>query len=143
RAHLCGLSLGGMTVMYLASNWPDRALKIALCNTSPYMPTREAWQQRIDLVLNQGMQPLIEPTLERWFTPEFRASSPDKVDRIRQMLLATDPVGYAACSAAIRDMDQRESIKSIASKTLVICGTRDPATGADHSQLLVDAIPDS
>lgn len=143
RAHLCGLSLGGMTVMHLAANWPDRALKIALCNTSPYMPTREAWQSRIDLVRSQGMQPVVEPTLERWFTPEFRASSPEKVDRIRQMLLATDPIGYAACCAAVRDMDQRESIKAIASRTLVICGSRDPGTGPDHARLLVDAIADS
>lgn len=143
RAHVCGLSLGGMTAMYIATNWPDRALKIALCNTSPYMPTRDMWQSRIDAVLKQGMQPLIEAVLERWFTPEFRAAAPDKVDRVRSMLLATDPAGYAACSAAIRDMDQRESIKSIASKTLVVCGSRDPATGLEHAELLVNSIADS
>lgn len=143
RAHLCGLSLGGMTAMYLAANWPDRALKIALCNTSPHVPPRETWRSRIDTVLEQGMQPLIEGVLERWFTPEFRAAAPDKVERVRHMLLATNPAGYAACAAAIRDMDQRESIKSIASKTLVVCGSRDPATGLAHAELLVNAIADS
>jgi 3-oxoadipate enol-lactonase len=62
---------------------------------------------------------------------------------VRGMLLATDPAGYAACAAAIRDMDQRDSIKSIASKTLVIGGTRDPATGPAHAELLAGAIPDA
>lgn len=143
RAHLCGISLGGMTAMYIATHWPDRALKIALCNTSPHMPTREMWQSRIDTVLKQGMQPLIDGVIERWFTPEFRAAEPDKVERVRRMLVATDPVGYAACAAAIRDMDQRESIKSIASKTLVVCGSRDPATGLAHAELIANAVADS
>ena len=43
------------------------------------------------------------------------------------MLLTAKPEGYAACAAAIRDMDQRQSIKSITAKTLVIGGTQDPA----------------
>jgi 3-oxoadipate enol-lactonase len=143
RAHLCGLSLGGMTAMYLAANWPDRALKIALCNTSPYMPPRDLWQSRIDTVSKQGMQPLIDGILGRWFTPEFRTAEPQQVEQVRAMLLATDPRGYAACAAAIRDMDQRESIKSIASKTLVIYGSRDPGAGLAHAELIVNGIADS
>jgi 3-oxoadipate enol-lactonase len=143
RAHLCGLSLGGMTAMYMATNWPDRALKIALCNTTPHMPPRDLWQSRIDTVLKQGMPSVVDGTLERWFTPEFRAAEPGKVEHVRAMLLATDPHGYAACAAAIRDMDQRESIKSIASKTLVVCGSRDPGTGLAHAELIVNAVADS
>src|SRR5437868_4971082 len=47
RAHLCGLSLGGMTAMHLARQWPDRVLKLVLSNTTPYMPPRESWDSRI------------------------------------------------------------------------------------------------
>jgi 3-oxoadipate enol-lactonase len=143
RAHLCGLSLGGMTAMRIASQWPDRVLKAVLSNTAAYMPPPETWNDRIRTVLERGVEPLVEPILQRWFTPEFHAAHPDEVDRIRQMLLACDPRGYAACSAAIRDMDQRESIKTITAKTLVIAGAKDPGTPPSQAELIANSIPDA
>lgn len=143
RAHLCGLSIGGMTAMQIATQWPDRVLKIALCNTSPHMPPRENWQIRIDTVLEQEMAPVVEAVITRWFTPEFRAAQPAAVDRIRQMLLSADPKGYAACAAAVRDMDLREQIKTITAKTLVIGGTKDPAATPAHTELIANSIPEA
>lgn len=141
RAHLCGLSIGGMTAMRIATLWPDRVLKIALANTAPHMPPRENWQTRIDLVKSQGMAPSVEPILGRWFTPEFHQAQPEKVERIRTMLKAMDPLGYAACCAVLRDVDQRESIRSIVAKTLVIGGTKDPGTTPAHAELIAASIP--
>jgi 3-oxoadipate enol-lactonase len=124
RAHLCGLSIGGMTAMQIATLWPDRVLKIALCSTSPYMAGQTNWN-----------------ILQRWLTTPYRMAHPETVERIRAMLLKADPQGYAACAAAIRDMDQRESIKTITAKTLVIGGTQDPGTTpADHA-LIAASIP--
>ena len=143
RAHLCGISMGGMTAMQIATFWPDRALKVALCNTAACMPPKENWQARIDAVTHHGMNALIDPTLERWFTPAFRQAHPAQVERVRAMLLETNPLGYAACAAALRDMDQRESIKSIAAKTLVIGGLQDPATPPAHSEFIAQSIPDA
>jgi 3-oxoadipate enol-lactonase len=143
RAHLCGLSLGGMISMHIARQWPDRVLKIALCNTTTYMPPRETWEDRIRIVRTQGMTPLVEGILGRWFTPEFHQSNPEKVDRVRSMLLGCDPAGYAACCAAIRDMDQREAIRGITAKTLVIGGTQDPGTTPAHAEAIAKSIPDA
>ena len=141
RAHLCGLSLGGMTAMQVAAKWPDRVLKAVLSNTTPYMPPREVWQTRIQTVRSQGMTPLVEGILQRWFTPEFHREQPEKVERIRKMLQTANPLGYAACSAAIRDMDLREAIRSIAATTLVIGGTKDPGTTPADAQLIATSIP--
>ena len=143
RAHLCGLSIGGMTAMQIATQWPDRVLKIALASTSPYMPPRDMWEQRIALVRAQGMAPLIDGILGRWFTPEFRSAQPQQVERIRAMLMETDPRGYVALSTAIRDMDQREMIKAITAKTLVIGATRDPSITPQHAELIASSIPDA
>lgn len=141
RAHLCGLSIGGMTAMQVATLWPDRVLKIALCATSPYMPSREIWNTRIETVRKQGMAPLVDGILQRWFTAPYRMAHPEQAERIRAMLLAAKPQGYAACAAAIRDMDQRQSIKTITTKTLVVGGTQDPGTTpADHA-LIAASIP--
>ena len=141
RAHLCGLSIGGMTAMQIATLWPDRVLKVALCSTSPYMPSRETWNTRIETVRKQGVAPLIDGILQRWLTTPYRLAHPEHVDRIRAMLLTVKPQAYAACCAAIRDMDQRQSIKTINAKALVIGGTEDPGTTpADHA-LIAASIP--
>lgn len=143
RAHLCGISLGGMIAMHLATKWPDRVLKAALCNTSAYMPPRENWDTRIQTALSQGVAPLIEGTLGRWFTPEFRQAQPERVEKIRSLLMQAAPTGYAACCVAIRDMDQRASIHSITAKTLVIGGTKDTSTTPEHAELLASSIPEA
>jgi 3-oxoadipate enol-lactonase len=142
RAHLCGLSIGGMTSMQIATLWPDRVLKIALCSTSPYMaPPPDTWNARIEGVRKNGVAPLIDGILQRWLTTPYRMAHPDQVERIRAMLLTVKPQGYAACAAAIRDMDQRQSIKTITAKTLVVGGTQDPGTTpADHA-LIAASIP--
>lgn len=141
RAHLCGLSIGGMTSMQIATQWPDRVLKIALCSTSPYMAPPDTWQARIEGVRKDGVAPLIDGILQRWFTTPYRMTHSDQVERIRRMLSTVKPQGYAACAAAIRDMDQRQSIKTITAKTLVVGGTRDPGTTpADHA-LIAASIP--
>ncbi len=143
RAHLCGISLGGMIAMHLATKWPDRVLKAALCNTSPHMPPREGWDTRIQTVMAQGPAALAEGTLQRWFTPQFHQEHPEKVDRIRSLILETSREGYAACCAAIRDMDQRESIKNITAKTLVIGGSVDTSTPPEQAELIANTIPEA
>ena len=143
RAHLCGLSIGGMIAMKLATLWPARVDRLILCATTPYMPTPEMWQSRIDTALSHGVASLVDGILQRWFTSEFHASHPDEVERVRQMLLKTTPQGYAASAAAIRDMDQRESIRNIGARTLVLAGERDagapPADARNWSTAIADA----
>jgi len=140
RAHLCGLSIGGMTAMQIATLWPDRVLKIALCSTTPYMAAPN-WPERIQGVRAHGVAPLIDGILQRWLTTPYRMAHPETVERIRAMLLTVKPQAYAACAAAIRDMDQRQSIKTITARTLVIGGTQDPGTTpADHA-LIAASIP--
>jgi 3-oxoadipate enol-lactonase len=143
RAHLCGVSLGGMIAMHIAAHAPDCVLKVVLSSTTPHMPPRENWDQRIQTVRTQGIEPLIEGTLGRWFTPEFHQAHPDKVAKVRTLLRETTPEGYAACCAAIRDMDQRESIRNITSKTLVIGGTHDVGTTPAMAQSIASSVPEA
>src|SRR5690606_29891295 len=126
RAHFCGLSIGGMIGMQVATAWPERVDKLVLCATTPFMPGAEMWNERIDTVRRQGIAPLVDGILGRWFTPRFHAEAPDDVARVREMLLKTSAQGYVGSASAIRDMDQRESIRSIRAETLVIAGEHDP-----------------
>lgn len=143
RAHLCGISMGGMIAMHIARHWPDRVLKAAFCNTSPHLPPRENWDARIQTATTRGLSSLTEATLGRWFTAGFRQAHPEKVERVRAMLEETSPTGYAACCAAIRDMDQRASIRGITAKTLVIGGTQDTSTPPAHAELIASSIAEA
>jgi 3-oxoadipate enol-lactonase len=128
RVHFCGLSMGGMTGMWLGVQAQERLHKLVLCNTAARIGTADVWNARIDAVHKGGMMSIAPAVIERWFTPAFRAAAPDTVARTERMIEATPPEGYAACCAAIRDTDLREAISSITASTLVICGAQDPAT---------------
>jgi 3-oxoadipate enol-lactonase len=142
RVSFCGLSMGGMIGMWLGINAPDRVERLVLCNTSAQMiGTPELWQQRITLARTKGMTALAEGVIERWFTPEFRKRDPEAVEKVRKMLLATPGAGYAACCAAIRDQNQLDSISAIRAPTLVVTGSRDPATPPDHGRAIASRIP--
>lgn len=140
RVHFCGLSLGGMTGMWLASNAPARIERLVLCNTSTLMGPPETWNTRIETVRASGMAAVADGVVGRWFTSDFRARAPEAAERVRRMLLETPPEGYAACCAAIRDMDQREAIAAIRAPTLVIAGSHDPATPPDHARFIAGRV---
>ena len=141
RAHFCGLSMGGATGMWLATRAPQRLDRLVLCNTTPWLGPPETMTARIAQVRRDGMAPLVEGILQRWFTPEFRASDAAAVDRIGQMLLAAPAEGYAGCCEALRDMDQRDDLPRINAPTLVIAGTADPSPGIDAARQWAATIP--
>lgn len=143
RAHFCGLSMGGFTGMWLGRHAPQRIDKLILSNTAAKIGDPDLWNTRILTVLGKGMSAVVEGVLERWFTKSFREKSPQAVARIKEMLLSTAPHGYAGCSAAIRDMDQRWDIGTIALPTLVIAGKHDPATTVAHAELIASQMKGS
>jgi 3-oxoadipate enol-lactonase len=140
RAHFCGLSLGGMTGMWLGIHAAERIDRLVLANTAPRIATPAVWNARIDSVRQGGMEAIAETVLERWFTADFRARAPDAVGRVRAMLITTPPDGYVACCAAVRDADLWPGIAGIRSPTLIIAGTHDPATTAADGRQMAERI---
>ncbi len=140
RVHFCGLSMGGMIGIWLGIHAPTRLHRLVLSNTAARIGTKEMWNARIATVRKDGMKSVAAAVIERWFTPGFRASFPQKVAQAQRMLENTSPEGYAACCAAIRDIDQRETVLRIKTPTLVIYGGSDPVTPASDAQFLTDRI---
>ena len=136
KASWCGLSMGGMVGQWFGANAPDRVEKLILSNTSSHYLDKTLWNDRIKTAQDKGLAALVDGTIERWFTKDFRERAPDKVARQRDMLLATSPAGYAGCCAAIRDMDFRESNGRISAPTLIIIGAKDPATTPEAGQAI-------
>jgi 3-oxoadipate enol-lactonase len=136
-----GLSLGGMIGQWLGANAQGRIGALVLANTAAHLAPPGGWDTRIAAVEKGGMAAVADGVLERWFTPRFREERPGEVARIRAMLLATPPAGYAAACVAIRDMDQRGSIAGIRAPVLVVAGTHDVATPPAEGRFLASAIP--
>jgi 3-oxoadipate enol-lactonase len=141
RVHFCGLSMGGMIGMWLGVNAPERLNRLVLCNTGAKIGTVEGWNARIDAVRKNGMKSIASAVVERWFTPAFRQKSPAVNSNILKMIGETNPDGYSACCAAVRDFDYRERLSSVSTPTLVISGAHDPATPPADGRFLAQHIP--
>jgi 3-oxoadipate enol-lactonase len=140
KAHFAGVSLGGMTGMWLAEHAPERIDRLALLCTSADLGPASMWRDRAAVVRENGTRAMVEPSLPRWFTPEL-AGRADIVEKFGGMLAAADDEGYAGCCEAIAAMDLLPKLGEIAAPTLVIAGAEDPATPPAHAEQIAAAVP--
>ena len=142
-AYFCGLSMGGLIGQYLGINHPNRFKKIVLSNTGAKIGDDERWNGRIGTISKNGMQAIVDDTMERWFTEEFRSQNSERVAQTKAMFLRSDVAGYSNCCCAIRDADFREKLQSLSVETLVITGDEDPVTNVEQAEFLVSKIPNA
>jgi 3-oxoadipate enol-lactonase len=145
RTHWIGLSMGGMIGQTLALGSPGLFRSLALCDTSSRIPAeaRPLWQERIKTAETQGMEPLVEPTIGRWFTAPFREQRPDVVDPVRARIRTTSPRGYAGCCHAISALDLTDRIGAIKLPTLIVVGEEDQGTPVAASRAIQGQIAGS
>jgi 3-oxoadipate enol-lactonase len=141
KASLVGLSVGGMIAQRMAVLAPDRVQSITLCCTAAKIGTAELWADRISAVEQDGIEPIADAILQRWFTPRFRETQADDLAGWRNMLVRTPAHGYAGTCAAIRDADLRPDAGRIAVPTLCVAGDQDGSTPADLVKGTADLIP--
>ncbi len=138
----CGLSLGGAIAQWLAINAPDRVAKLVLANTSPQFGSRANWDERQETVLENGMKGIVEIAMQRFFSPETLSRRDVHAEAMRNLLLGTNPVGYAGCCAALRDFDSTKLLNKIQTPTLLIVGEKDvSAPWEGHGEISAREIP--
>lgn len=140
---LCGLSLGGAPAMSLAAHLPERVDRLVLACTSARFGDPEQWLERAAVVRRDGVEPIADSIIGRWFTPGFAALNPETVARFRALLVSTPREGYAGCCEALAAWDARDELAGIHVPTLVIGAAEDPSTPLDHAELLARGIPDA
>lgn len=138
--HFAGISLGGMTGMWLGANAPERLDRLALCNTSAYFGP-ESWAARIAAVKAGGMAAIVDMVMARFFTPAYVKQADARFASVRRMFLSIDAGGYTGCGAAIRDMDLRPGLPRIEAPALVVAGSFDQATTPAQGKAIAQAIP--
>ena len=142
KAHLVGLSLGGMTGMRLAARDPERIDRLVLLCTAAFLEAGPGYTERAAQVRAQGTGSVAADVVGRWFTPSHLEQHPDVREHHEAMCAATSPEGYAGSCEAIAAMDLRADLPQITAPTLAIAGGDDPATPASCLRAIADGVPD-
>jgi 3-oxoadipate enol-lactonase len=136
RAHVVGLSLGGLTAMWLGVHAPDRVDRLVLANTAARIGTPERWDERMAQARAEGMPAIAAAVVGRWFSDGFRARHPETCAHYQRMVASCSAQGYAGCCAVLRDADLRDDIRRITAPTLIIAGEWDVATPLADADLM-------
>jgi 3-oxoadipate enol-lactonase len=140
RAHVVGLSLGGMTGLRLAARDPGRVDRlVAMCTSAK--PERQPFLDRAASVRAGGTAPLAPAIVGRWLTPEYAAEHPELVARLEAMIAGCDDEGYAACAEVVGGVDLRDDLGRITAPTLVVSGAEDLALPPEHQQAIAGGVP--
>ena len=141
QAVLCGVSVGGLIAQAFALNYPEA------CARSGSVRYRRADRLRRILAATYrqwcetgGLQALESPTMERWFSPTFRARRSADIRGYSNMLLQTSVEGYIGTCCALRDADFRATLATVCCPTLVLCGAEDIATPPELGRELAELI---
>jgi 3-oxoadipate enol-lactonase / 4-carboxymuconolactone decarboxylase len=142
RVAWCGVSLGGMVGQWLAAHAGDRLSSLVLANASPRITDPAGMEARRRTVLDGGTRAIVDTAMARFFGDALVAANPPRIASARETLLATDPVGYAGCCAALRDFDGTALLPRITARTLVVSGDADVSMPWEaHGAALAAAIP--
>lgn len=140
KAHVVGLSLGGMTAMRLAARRPDLVDRMVVLCTSARLGPSSAWRERAELVRTSGTRTVGDAVVARWYTTAYLDAHPEVAAAGVATIAATPPEGYASCCEVIAAMDLRPDLPSITAPTLAIAGAEDPATPPPHLQLIAEGV---
>jgi 3-oxoadipate enol-lactonase len=145
KTHWCGLSMGGMIGQTVALKTPELFSSLILCDTSSRVPAeaRPLWADRIKTAETQGMEPLVEPTIGRWFTAPFVRERKATLDGVRAMIRRTPVRGYVGCCHAISQLDLTDKLDAIKLPTLIVVGEEDQGTPVAASRAINERVKGS
>lgn len=145
QTHFVGLSMGGLIGMTMAVRFPSVVKSLVLADTTACYGAKMTpmWDDRIRVAEAEGIEPLLDRTMEAWFTPAFRVRHPEVIDRVRAMLRPTDVRGYVGAIRAIGYVDLREAIRAIRCPTLILVGEQDHGTDLSMAKTMHERIAGS
>jgi 3-oxoadipate enol-lactonase len=143
NAVIVGLSVGGVIAQGIAARHPELARALVLCDTAHKIGNDEMWNGRISVINADGIAPLADMIMQRWFTPAYRTPENADYSGFVNMLTRTTVDGYAGTCAALRDADLTESTRTLNLPVLCIVGDQDGSTPPDLVRELASLIKGS
>ena len=141
KAVVCGVSLGGLTAMWLGANMSDRVAGLILANTAANFPPETMWRDRAATARSSGVASFVQPSLERWVTAGYRDKHVARVEELAAMIEVTAPAGYAGCCEVLASTNVLPDLSRISCPVLVVAGEHDPSTPPARAREIAAAIP--
>jgi 3-oxoadipate enol-lactonase len=144
RTQLVGLGLGGALGQAAAIEHPERFSSLAACCCRARMVPDFAvmWHRLRGSVKANGLEAIVEPTVQRWFSEEFKAAHPQVLDSVRAMIRGTTLDGYLGVTAAFLELELEEHLPRIKARTLFLSGAEDKLGGPPELMRgLADKVP--
>ncbi len=144
KTHLVGLGLGGAIVQAFAIAQSHRvnALVPCCCRAKMVPDFAALWHKLREAVGKDGVEVIVEPTVQRWFSDEFKAANPQALQNVRNMIRGTTTLGYLGVTAAFIGLDIEERLPQIKAPTLYISGAEDKLGGPpDLMEKLAKKVP--
>lgn len=139
RPVFVGLSIGGLIGQALAARHPRALAGLVISNSAAKIGEAQMWRDRISKVRAEGLDSIAAATMERWFSPDFRAKGHDAP--WARMLARQPASGYAACCEAIAAADLRDAARALDLPVQLIAGGHDGATPPEIVQATAALIP--
>lgn len=141
RAHVCGLSLGGVVAIAMHATAPRRCASLIIADSFAVHPDGQAIHDRsVAASRSMTMREMAEARtgilLGSVATPELRAE-------VIETMAAIDPAAYRAGAAAVWLANQRDRARAIDVPTLILVGDEDGITPPALSEELANLIPGS
>lgn len=145
RAVLGGVSMGGYVVFECMRLFPERISGLILANTRAEPDSEEIRENRKKMarrVAEEGVEVLIELQMQRLLAPDTLENNEAVVEKVRAMILESNPNGVVAALGAMRDRpDSTPLLGSIKVPTLVIGGEEDGISSPDVMRAMAEKIP--
>ena len=146
KTHLVGLGLGGAIVQAFAIDHPQRVNTLMPCCCRAKMVPEFAamWHKLREAVAKDGVEVIVEPTVQRWFSDDFKAANPQVLQKMANMIRGTTTLGYLGASAAFLKLDIEDKLPQIKAPTLYVSGAEDKLGGPpDLMNELAKKIPNA
>lgn len=138
KACFMGVSLGGMIGYGVALSNPDRLSALIASSSRADAPAGfcTPWDDRIAAIRKAGsMEPLVQPTIDRWFPTGYLSTHPDVAQRIGTMVRETPTTGFEGIARALQKLDYLPHVAKIRVPTLLIAGAKDGTMPEDMRRI--------
>lgn len=143
KTHWLGLSMGGMIGQTLILQYPNLFHSLVLADTTSKRPknAKKMWGERIAQAKAEGMAAMVDSTLRRWFSDEFRESHPDTIRKIAAGIATTSVNGFSGCCQAISDINTFDRLTEIQCPVLILVGEHDHGTPPEMAHAMKAQMP--
>jgi len=146
KTHLVGLGFGGALAQAFTIGNSHRvnALVPCCCRAKMVPEFAAMWHKLREAVAKDGVEVIVEPTVQRWFSDDFKAANPQVLQKMANMIRGTTTLGYLGASAAFLKLDIEDKLPQIKAPTLYVSGAEDKLGGPpDLMNELAKKIPNA